>query len=216
MQTWIHFIGKKYYTQHQFATEAKAQGITRRVGLHTLEKMRYGDRVLLAMLDGQTPVIFGMFHISVLSGLPGEVLTILKERFLDYTVVDTGGHKVERGCGEYVQGFTIHIPRVEIHHVRMAIATYTDRTGEPVKPMVGGQWQEHQTIRLKDVPFTRGFRTFDYRALMDAVDQWDGSPKYKYPTVKGLFYVWKESQPPVEMDMETQRLIQEVKQYQLN
>jgi len=216
MKTWLHFIGKNHYTRHSFRQEAKQYGITRRVGLHLLEKMDFGDRVLLCMMDGKSPVVFGKFYISTVSGLNDQITkSLVQSPSVSFDLVNMGGLKVERGCGEYIEGRTLQVSGLNIRTIAQEIRGVQHQNGSRVKPMIGGAWEDHEEIRLKNVPFTRGFRLFDYTAMQNRLQQWTGNGVRKYPTLKGLFYVGKKSNPE-RLDWSVRRLIQEVQNYQLN
>jgi len=168
VRTWLHFIGGQYYTLDSFVKEAEAEGVTRRVSPQVAEKMSYGDRVLLAMKRGKTPVAFGWFNIERLTGLGDAAMdAIWAEQYSDkeWSVEDLGGggKAVTRGCGSYVTGPSLLIDR-DLPEIMSALADMTAK--EIGSLMVGGEFHDHPLVRLKDIPFRQGFRLFDYESFV--------------------------------------------------
>lgn len=181
----MHFIGKSYYSRGSFIREAKKYGITRRVALNVLKKMSWGDRVLLAIMDGKTPVIFGEFRIERISGLSSEVMKVIAEKGLLESQTDPGGIVVRRGCGSYVAG-----PTYSVRTTIEQIAKIIENEENPGKPMVGGKFIPHPLVRLKDLKFRQGFRLFNYEAFAEAYKaEKEKAPLRTIPAVRGLFYV---------------------------
>ena len=74
MSDWLHFIGRRYYTEQKFLEESSEIGCSRRVSLQVLKKMNFGDRVYCAIVrnNEKSPVVLGSFTIERLSGLSQE------------------------------------------------------------------------------------------------------------------------------------------------
>lgn len=180
-QTWLHFIGKQYYTQSSFTKEARRYDITRRVSVKQLEKMHYGDRVLLAMVDGASAVAFGSFIISTISGLSAEAAAVIAAKF-ELVQVDIGGASVQRGCGSYVTGGTYAVKGADLPEIVAALKDVAN----PGKLMVGGKFEQtpDPTVRLKDIRHQQGFRAFDWGGFLADVASADA----KHPVVRGHFY----------------------------
>lgn len=181
MNTWLHFIGKQYYTQASFVKEAKRYDITRRVSVKQLERMRFGDRVLLAMVDGASAVAFGSFIITTLSGLSAEAKRVIADKF-ELVCVDMGGTSVRRGCGSYMTGGTYAIKGADLPEILEALKGLEN----PGKLMVGGKFESTPSpvVRLKDIRHQQGFRPFDFGAFLADV----ASADKDHPVVRGHFY----------------------------
>lgn len=209
--TWLHFIGKQYYSRAKFIKEAKQYGITRRVSLRDLKKMSYGDTVLLVILEGKSPVIFGSFVIEKISGLSPEASTAVRETF-KCELISAGGGVVSRGCGTYFEGpcYAVSASIKEIVGVLEEQITQGIDIG---LPMIGGTFKPHPLIRLKNVPFRMGFREFDYDRLLSAISGKATSDK-RVVTVRGQFYIRSkdvDNEKPAVEGLEG--LIEEVKDY---
>ena len=210
MQTWLHFIGKQYYTRASFLKEARREGVTRRVSLATLKRMRFGDRVLCAMLDGKSAVAFATFQITGLSGLSKAAVAALSDG-VQLTPVDLGGALVRRGCGSYMAGPCYQL--AEPVPLTDLVATLA-KLDDPGKLMVSGRIPALtddlgvDLVRLKDVPHTHGFRLWDwdtFRADVAAARQ-EGET---VPVVRGCYYA-----DPSRVDaVAVEALIQEVTNY---
>lgn len=194
MKTWIHFIGRKYYpTIATFEAEARQHGITRRIALKTMERMSFGDRVLLAMQDGKSSLIFGEFIITTISGVTPDFAVQV-----GLTITNQGGAQVDRGCGSYVTGYTWAL------HATSSLEDLTKQlqaAKDGSKPMIGGRYQDLTTpIRMRNLPFAQGFRPFDYDKWQTALlsylpvhlggtAQGAGSPIPRLGMKPSLFYV---------------------------
>jgi len=183
MNTWLHFIGRQYYTEASFAKEGRTYGVTRRVSSLQLGCLAFGDRVLLAMADGKSSVVFGYFVVEKLSGLSPEAMGAIAEEF-PCRLVDRGGRAIRRGCGSYISG-----PSIAINAPLKEVADKLKGVQDPGKLMVGGTFFEHERVRLKDIAFFRGFRRFDYERFRKALAEWTPNGKFKMPTVAGQFYL---------------------------
>ena len=192
MTTWIHFIGQQYYSEKSFKAEALKYGVTRRISPLAAKQMSYGDRVLLAINDGKSAVLFGSFIVETLSGLGEEATQALKDR-CTLTQVAQGGRIVLRGCGSYVEGPTWHMNSpISFDEI---IETATEAGGEN-KFMLGGEFEDISRVRLQSMRFSQGFRPFNFgRFLMqyaqadEAITRPRSVRVTKIPKVKGQFYV---------------------------
>jgi hypothetical protein len=200
MQHWLHHIGRAYYTRASFVREAKKYGVTRRVAVNTLKKMKFGDRVILAIAEGKHPAVFGYFVIEKVSGLSLEVVEKIKKEH-DCLLAGLGGETIERGCGEYTSG-----PTFSTSATIEEIAEVIEKTEDKGRPMVGGTFYELELVKLKDIPFRQGFRLFDYEKFLKAPKLY--SKNGKIPYVKGQFYVDK-----ADDDAECEGFIQSVEDY---
>ena len=187
MKTYLHFIGNRYYTKEAFAEEAKAEGVTRRITRKMMGVMRFGDRCMLAILDGKTPLVFGYFIIERISGLNTAAIKHLQDVFTTRVTAE-GGHVVHRGCGTYIAGQSLHID-AEIGEVIKAL----EKIENIGNLMVGGTYFEHEEVRIKKMPYQRGYRLFAYEKFVlethEAKQTWNGRG---YPKVKGQFYAKPE------------------------
>lgn len=183
MTTWLHFVGREYYSESSFIREAKAHGVTRRVSSIQLGCLAFGDRVLLAMKSGKSSVIFGCFFIERLSGLSPEAVELIRREF-PCRLLDKGGRVVHRGCGSYIQGQTMAIS-ASLEEIAKRLKSLE----EPGNPMVGGRFFEHQKVRLKDITFFRGFRRFNYEKFKEALEEWKSRHQDRTPVIRGQFYV---------------------------
>lgn len=189
--TWLHFVGKTYYTRGTFVREAKKYGVTRRVSLNVLKNMAWGDRVLLAIMDGKTPIVFGEFRIERISGLSAEAVSALERLGLLQEIIDFGGIFVKRGCGCYVTGPT-RSTNATIREIVQTLEALmaSGELEDPGKPMVSGKFILHPLVRLKDIRFRQGFRLFDYETFEVAYKtEKEKNPGRSIPAVKGHFYV---------------------------
>lgn len=203
MATWLHFIGKEYYpTRNKFIQEARQYGITRRVSLQVLKQMSWWDRVLLATMDGKSPVVFGEFFIERISGLSQEASEEIRLR-LKVEKTSDGGAIVKRGCGWYITGatYTVEAPIQEMVEVLLKVEN-------PGQPMVGGEFHPRPLVRLKDVPFRQGFRQFDYEAFVQATT---GFHAKGIPAVRGQLY---PKQTPKKRPVPDVGEVQTVQEYQ--
>lgn len=216
MATWIHFIGRQYYTRQEFVAEAEAVGVTRRVSMQTLKRMSFGDRVLLAIQDGKSAVIFGSFRVTTLSGLSKDAVDKIAAK-VHVEVADSGraGMTVNRGCGSYVVGFTFHA-NAELPELAALAAEAED----PGKPMVGGDWDPFPcsnggVIRLKKVKHSQGFRLFDVATFLEDITIQRVRGK-DHPAVKGFYYAKPEDDTTVagvDDKAAVERLIESVQDY---
>jgi len=172
---WLHFIGAQYYSEHRFKAEAEKYDVSRRVALNVLKKMDWNDRVYCAIFrDKQkSPVIFGYFTIDKISGLSGLVSYHLFHKYRDSITVSDGGEIIQRGCGEYHTGSSLHIKGAPICEIAEYLEDYKSDITTIGLPMVAGKFyafdKEH-IVRLRRVKFRQGFRLFDWtKCLNDAI-----------------------------------------------
>lgn len=182
MTTWLHFVGRRYYTLAAFVRKAERYGVTRRVSVGQLRQMSYGDRIVLAIRDGKSSLVFGCFHLETLSGLSEAAVAEIGRKFPAETV-SPGGILVSRGCGAYIQGATVEV-RASLSDLCEVLVGLEN----PGKPMVGGTFRDFGPVRLRDVPHRQGFRRFDWDGFKAAVAAWRPDGRHKYPVVRGQFY----------------------------
>lgn len=191
--TWLHFVGKQYYpSRARFIREAERYGVTRRVSLATLERMHWGDRVVLAIKERASPVVFGTFLIHILSGLSSEASQRLMTLF-ECEVIPGSEREVKRGCGEYIEGATIVVREAPLPVIARHLRDWKEAGLDIGKPMVGGNFEPHPLVYIPDIPHQQGFRPFDWdrftQALSDYRAVWpDGRGKGRLPRVRGQFY----------------------------
>ena len=178
--SWLHFIGKKYYSQNAFLKEAMALGVSRVVALSVLKVMNWGDRVLLAQHDGKSSIAFAYFRITRIQGedldeiiFTDEVKKALKKESY-----------VLRGCGSYE--ITV---QAEIDSTKLSLPDIANRL-ETLKGkktiMIGGSIQPlPRPIRLKDIKFQRGFRKFDFDQFYESYQE---ALKERKIYLKGQFW----------------------------
>lgn len=208
MKTWLHFVGRQYYSKAKFVKEAKQYGVTRRVSLQQLKKMAYGDMVLLAMMDGKSPVVFGSFVIEKISGLSPAASAAVREKF-KYEVVSEGGGLVVRGCGMYIEGAK-YVIKAALRDVVDVLEELKGQGEDIGLPMVGGRFEPHKLVRLKDIPFRQGFREIDYDKMLSDIGFFLSTEGKKVPvTLRGQYYVTNED---IESS-EQEGLVEEVKDY---
>jgi len=211
MQTWIDFIGATYYSKQGFIDEAKQYGVTRRVPLMQLGKMRFGDRVLVAIPEGKTPVVFGYFLIERLSGLSTSAVKALVKSFTT-RLMSQGGRVVHRGCGSYIEGATLAIDATIDE-----IVAVLKKVADPGKLMIGGRFEDHEEIRLKSVKpgsETRTVRLFNYDGFLVAAHEAKQVQKSAGAVaVRGYFYAKAEDSdegfvgPLAEIEAEVQEVL---------
>jgi len=202
MNTWLHFVGRGYYTRAQFVREAERYGVTRRVSLGVLKQMAWGDRVLLVMKDGASAVTFGTFHVEKIAGLSQEVTLKVTSRY-ESRVTDLGGREVKRGCGCYVQGPSYAVSATVEEIVELAAAA-----ADAGKPMIGGRFHDHDPVRLVDIPQRQGFRLFDYAGFRQALREWartHGGTR-RLPRLRGQFYVSEAPEVPAGPQVDSGRV----------
>lgn len=208
MKTWLHFVGRQYYSRAKFIREAKRYGVTRRVSLQQLKKMAFGDRVLLAMLEGKSPVVFGSFVIEKISGLSPVASVAIREKFQGEQV-SAGGGLVIRGCGTYIEG-RCFVVSATLQDIVGVLEELKDQEVDVGLPMVGGRFEHQAPIRLKDVPFRQGFREFDYARFISELDRAD---KLR-AVVRGQFYVDGEQGETGDYEGGYGGYVEEVRNYQ--
>jgi len=165
---WLHFIGRKYYTQKKFIKEAKRYGATRRIDLRVMKKMNWNDKVFCTMLKGKSSVLFGYFNIEKVSGLSPSANEIITNRFEGELISGSGG-VVIRGCGSYVSG-ACYAVRATLPEIAELLIRLKKAGVDIGKPMIGGPFFEIERIRLKDIPFRQGFREFDWEKCRNSAN----------------------------------------------
>lgn len=165
MNTWINFAGKKYYPDaRSFVKEAQQDGCTRRVAPKTLQRMAFGDRVVMAIMEGNSAVLIGEFPIEKISGLSEEATAKIAEKYEVHSVDSSLiGKRITRGCGEYIIGFVFQVD-ASIEQIAEAL----EECDNPGLPMVGGPFTKYQPIRMTSMrKYTPGFRLFDWATFSE-------------------------------------------------
>jgi hypothetical protein len=206
-------IGRAYYpTKNKFIKEAKQYGITRRISLRQLKKMAYGDMVLLAMMDGKSPVIFGSFVIEKISGLSPAASLVIRERF-SCELVREGGIPVQRGCGEYIEGACYRV-KATLREIVDVLEELKEQEVDIGLPMVGGRFEPHKLLRLKDIPFRQGFREIDYGKMLKDTGFFLSTERKKAPvTLRGQYYVTGNDDNDNNETELAEGLLEEVRDY---
>jgi hypothetical protein len=187
MAEWfLHFVGKEYYGRGSFVREARKHGVSRRIALHELRRMRWGDRVLLAIRDGKSSLVFGSFRVTRLSGLSAEATAAVEKRFGVEKISD-GGAFVERGCGCYIEG-PLYSVRADLPALAALLEELKSSGVDIGRPMVAGAFEPHEPVRLRNVPHRQGFRPFDYGRFAAAVEEARRVGGAGIPSVRGQFY----------------------------
>ena len=227
-RTWIHFIGKKYYTITEFKKEAVIKGISRAIAPKIFKKMEFGDLILLAQKDGKSSKIFGAFIFSRIVGLDSEIIYQLQDRgFLDINQAsDDMPEKIDRGCGSYYiqKQFNISFGSGLMQELRKID---DKKLG---KVMIGGVFLElPEALQfplghyykidyiLSDIPFQMGYRRIDFESLRKEVNEKCGkTPKRKgHLKLKGQFYADQNQQTEHGYVIDNPKLL-EISNYVLN
>ena len=216
MKTWLHFIGKQYYSEKSFRAEGLKYGVTRRIAPLAAKQMSYGDRVLLGINDGKSAVLFGSFVIETISGMGQEATVALGQR-CTLKQVSGGGRLVNRGCGSYVEGPTWSLGGPITIEELIEISL---KAGGDNKFMVGGEFEDLDRVRLKSMRFAQGFRPFNYGKFLMRYAQTKGQGP-KLPHIEGQFYVTdaevtdeeKQWEAKVSTKLIERRLFQQISGY---
>jgi len=194
MKTWLHFVGKSFYKLDAFVQEACRYGVSRRVARNVLEKMHFGDRVLLAQHTGKGAIVFGEFTIRQIFGLSEAASARVHERF-ETKVVDSEPMPVERECGSYmVTGATI-IKNVDIPDILSVCQDLKDIG----KLMIGGQLRLiNPRYILASIDHRMGFREINYQGVQEALQNEKKRKESKHVKdpihkIDGQFYVFKDT-----------------------
>ena len=219
-QTWIHFIGKSYYTIPAFIKEAKNINVSRAVSPQVFRKMNLGDLVLLAQKDGPHTKIFGCFIIKELTGLTPKVINRLVMSGEIRKTTALTPMLIKRECGQYE--VTNHYVIYSNEQFMSAIKNLTNE--EIGRVMVGGSFYPLGRIGMEtdhiltDLPFRKGYRLFDIDSLMTQYKSKVQTVRTgRHVKVRGQFYVAKEDSvdllpytPPNEA------ILLQIQNYQLN
>jgi len=209
MASWIHWIGKSYYTIHKFTEEALRIGVSRRVSLDVIESMTYGDTVSCVQKPHgyKSGAIFLEFPIHAITGLSKQAMDAICDKY-DHRIADVGGEVVDRGCGGYITGMT-YIVDADMSEIA-GVLNKAKREGVDLgEPMIGCRPEAVQVVYkpfplLLDVPFRQGFRLYDRDEVFSlAAARRILQPK-KRPQLKGQFYVEngpKDTAPQVDVQV---------------
>lgn len=222
-RTWIHFVGKKYYTINQFIKEAKESGISRAISPHLFQKMEFGDTVLLAQKDKTATKIFGGFVYKRIVGLSDKAtVELYRQKLLQFT--GRPDKVIKRGCGEYrVQEEYV----INDEEMTMDILRSMDKK-ELGKVMIGGDFMSVQEIFglpgetefiLCEIPFQMGFRMVDFDQMKDQVlPRFEAIQKMKgnkHVKIKGQFYYDQGEKREQTVQIEDPKLLS-ISGYKLN
>jgi len=197
---WLHWIGRKYYTQRKFVKEAKRYSATRRIDLRVMKKMNWNDKVFCMMLKGKSGVLFGYFTIEKVSGLSPEANEIITSRF-EGQLISGGGRVIDRGCGSYTAG-ACYAVKANLPEIAELLIRLRKAEVDVGKPMIGGAFTKlTEPIRLKDIPFRQGFREFDWEKCREVAEN---------GVTYGQFYISAEEGEPAEADSGK---VEEVRKY---
>jgi hypothetical protein len=222
-RTWIHFIGKKYYTINQFIDEANKQGISRAIASQMLKKMEFGDLILLAQKDGSATKIFGGFVFSRIVGIGHFAMKHLQEKNL-VKHSSSPGTKIQRGCGNYtVQDvYTITNEKKVMEEIR--------QMSNIGKAMIGGEFLsidqifESQLLDgvdyiLSEIPFQMGYRRVDFESIQNELQSklldLKGHSQNRRPKLKGQFYIDKDEDKARPLQIDNPKLLN-ITKYKLN
>jgi len=195
-KSWIHWIGKSYYTIHKFTQEALRIGVSRRVSLSVIETMTYGDIVSCVQKPHgyKSGVIFLEFPIHAITGLSKEAMDAIFDKY-DHRIADGGGEVVDRGCGGYITGMT-YIVDADMSQLAGVLEKAKAEGVDLGQPMIGCRPEVVQVVDkpfplLPDIPFRQGFRLYDrevVRTLVEVHRSKKGMEEER-PQLKGQFYV---------------------------
>jgi len=103
--SFLHWIGGKYYTIQKFIDESNEYGVTRRVSLADLKRMNFSDWVYCVQKkkNANYGSVFGRFMITGISGLNQTAITAISQSHR-IEAMGGGGRMVIRGCGMYIEG----------------------------------------------------------------------------------------------------------------
>lgn len=170
----LHYVGSKTYGMRRLIKEAEVKGAQRTIPFRLLNKLAYGDRILLAehrkidqfnqatgeKLDPiQSAVCFGYLRIFGMShNLPDD---IYKEVLANLHVesFSEGGQAETRACGSYTMGGTAYVQE-DIKEICAVIEKVCEAKGFPLKGIKffvrGSVTKFEAPLTLEDVNFTRG------------------------------------------------------------
>jgi len=219
MTSWLHWIGKSYYTLAGFASEAQKFGISRRVSLQNLKKMSWGDWVccLYDTARDKGGTYFLEFRIEKITGLSAEATRMLQDEFA-LRPIDFGGTAIIRGCGDYMTGVTFYCD-ADMSQVVDRLDKAKDEGMDIGKPMIGCEPPAVKTTWLpmpvfSDIPFRQGFRSFDRRKARIDIAMCRKESKSKTPRLEGQYYTddkWNIQDADIEI--KTDKAIQAVHNY---
>lgn len=194
MASWIHWIGKSYYTIHKFTEEALRIGVSRRVSLSVIETMTYGDIVSCVQKPHgyKSGVIFLEFPIHAITGLSKEAMDAICDKH-DHRIAEMGGEVVDRGCGGYITGMT-YIVDADMGQIAGVLKIAKAEGVDLGQPMIGCRPEAVQVVEkpfplLPDIPFRQGFRQYDREVVRSLTESRRSKDPKKRPQLKGQFYV---------------------------
>jgi len=215
-QTWIHFIGKSYYTINAFIKEAERIGISRAIAPAVLRKMNIGDIVMLAQRDGASTKVFGYFITKNITGLTPDTIRSMKEYSIVKRISTLVPMKIQRGCGEYEITASYEITDTTLA-MEFIHTLSDDKIG---RVMIGGEFYNLSGLGipsdyvLTNIPFRKGYRLFN---LVDFTNEFSMAykPNTKHVKLRGQFYATSDDKVNVNYEVEDPSLF-EIRNYQLN
>ncbi len=188
--TWLHFIGKQYYSTSQFIEEAKKYGVSRRISFQNLKNMRFGDKIYLFQWNGKSSELFGYFVFERILGINHNILEEAREKGIIRRVADLGDEVIKRGCGNYIlrASYTTENPEAMLDLLEEKYKAKEDLG----KLMIGGAFYEINPHIKSSIPFQMGFRSFDITSFMEEYERIKNNKRKK---VKGSFFLEKLKNP---------------------
>lgn len=187
-KTFVHTIGGYYRDQDTFIKEAREAGVNRRIAVHLLKNISFGDVVVV--LDWRAPVrgrkvrtvgkkglevpatviAYGQFIVERLS-FQAEVMSRLAKAMIEEGQVEVreGGGVVERECGSYVDGGGLILhpdnPNTLQDLLARAKAIAADMGIAKLETFIGGRFQAFQEpLEVERPPFQMGFWEVEFKA----------------------------------------------------
>jgi len=177
--SWLHCIGKVYYSVESFREEAFRLGVSRRVALKVLQRMSWGDRVCLVQADQRKRT-----RRSPLNGAKWVGTFLIESLLLDRETVERlslQGLKIrdassdedeliiERGCGLYKIVGLSYI-EASLFDIAQELLDLEKQGVDVGFPMIGGRFRCNEPdLLLSDITFFWGFRLFDWEAFQRAL-----------------------------------------------
>jgi hypothetical protein len=218
--SWLHWVGAKYYTIDSFIKESNEYGITRRVSINDMKRMNFGDYVycIQKVKGANYGSVFGRFMIIGISGMNEIAVSHLKSSY-DIKERGGGGTMVMRGCGFYIEGESY-----EIDATMPEIADILDKSNklglfnnDEIRPMIKGDRLEvlpQPWVVLHNIPHRQGFRLFDAKKFLAESkalrEIYEDSEIKRKPKHKSQFYVDKKD---IKTSQEIGGIFENVKDY---
>jgi len=177
---YLHFVGSKLYPKEVFIKEAEKFGVNRCIPLRMIKKLKWGDRILLAIFtpkeieltyhtdlqgkkvkdqdlrgnkQGGKAEVFGYF---VITGLNLNASDEFKKELtgqLDIIETKEQNIKIQRQCGSYSLGNS-YIVKDSIEDIIKKAEILSETRQEKVKFFVAGYFKS-LTLTIEPINFTR-------------------------------------------------------------